>query len=84
MLGCGMGYGPGASVKVWQQMLLPSDELWEGEFNGGCVDEARKNHQLDGIKVLIGDQGNKEVLKSWINELKGGKFDIIIDDGGKF
>lgn len=79
-LGCDMNYGPGASTKVWQKWL-PRAEIWQAELNGDCVDKARNLHMLDEIKTLVGDQGNPEDLKRWIEE-SGGNFDFIIDDGG--
>ena len=81
MLGCDMIYGPGESVKVWQNIFLPTDELWEGEFNKACVDESKKNGKLGGLNVLVGDQSNSDVLAGWIKD-SGNNFDIIIDDGG--
>jgi hypothetical protein len=80
-LGCDMGYGPGASVKLWKQ-LFPKAELWEGEFNAECVEKSKQNGQLDGIHTLTGDQETNAVLDQWIEQSNGGHFDIIIDDGG--
>lgn len=79
-LGCDMNYGPGASVRLWKE-LFPEAELWEAEYNGRCVEKSSAKGQLDGIKTLVGDQGNPEVLDRWIKE-SGGNFDVIIDDGG--
>merc|ERR1711865_1027912 len=75
-LGCDMGYGPGASVQVWKK-LLPHAELWEAEYEGECVKKAIEKNQLEGIHTLVGDQGDFNVLDSWI-ETSGGNFDIII------
>lgn len=79
-LGCNMDYGAGASVKIWKK-LFPQAELWEAEYVKECAEKAQANGQLDGINVLIGDQGDFKTLDSWI-EKSGGNFDIIIDDGG--
>jgi hypothetical protein len=79
-LGCDMNYGPGASVRLWKE-LFPEAELWEAEYDGRCVEKSSAKGQLDGIKTLVGDQGNPEVLDRWIKE-SGGNFDVIIDDGG--
>jgi len=79
-LGCNMAYGPGASVQIWKK-LFPLAELWEAEYVEECVETAEKKNQLDDIHVLVGDQADKSVLDSWV-EKSGGKFDIIIDDGG--
>lgn len=79
-LGCNMGYGPGASVALWEK-LLPRAELWEADYNGGCVENARKNGLLDGVHTVIGDQGDRETVRRWVKE-SGGEFDIVVDDGG--
>lgn len=79
-LGCRMAYGPGASVGLWKT-LFPNAELWEAEYDGKCVKEAKEKGQLDGINTLVGDQADMKTLDSWI-EQSGGNFDAIIDDGG--
>ena len=66
-------------MKLWKE-LFPHAELWEAEYNAGCV-EKHRNTTLKGINVLVGDQENLEVLDSWV-ETSGGDFDVIIDDGG--
>lgn len=81
-LGCDMNYGPGASVKVWKQIFEGRDvDIWEAEFDADCVKKAKAEGKLEGINTLTGDQADPEVLKRWIDE-SGGKFDVIIDDGG--
>ena len=79
-LGCDMFYGPGASVAVYKA-LFPRAELWEAEYNGDCVENAKNNGMLNGINTLVGDQGNVSVLDEWI-ATSNGNFDVIIDDGG--
>lgn len=79
-LGCNMEYGPGASVSIWKT-LLPDADLWEAEYDEECLIKAKNEGKLEGLNLLIGDQGDVDVLDSWISK-SGGKFDIIIDDGG--
>ena len=79
-MGCDMAYGPGASVQLWKK-LFPQADIWEAERNKRCMESAKENNQLEGINALVGDQGDLRVLDSWI-EQSGGKFDVIIDDGG--
>lgn len=79
-LGCDMKYGPGASVKLWKE-LLPEAELWEAEYYGDCVKKNKEKGQLEGVNTLVGDQSDPKVLDEWI-EKSGGDFDVIIDDGG--
>jgi len=78
-LGCDMGYGPGASVALHKK-LFPQAELWEAEYDAACV-EKHRDGTLKGINLLTGDQGDDTVLDGWI-EQSGGKFDVVIDDGG--
>ncbi len=79
-LGCNMNYGPGSSVKLWKA-LFPEVDLWEAESDAKCVEKSTREGSLEGINVLVGDQADYNVLDSWINK-SGGKFDVIIDDGG--
>lgn len=79
-LGCDMDYGPGASVNLYKK-LFPKAELWEAEYNAACVKKHMEDGMISDIHVLIGDQGNDEVLDGWI-EQSGGQFDVVIDDGG--
>jgi hypothetical protein len=81
-LGCDMTYGPGASVVVWKAIFnRPTDEIWEAEYDAECVEKSLKNGQLNGIHPLVGDQANNDTLNDWITK-SGGKFDLVIDDGG--
>ena len=64
-LGCGMSYGPGASMKLWQKLFKDSQvDLWMADVDAACVEKYKQ--QLAGINVLIGDQGNKTVLADWV------------------
>lgn len=81
-LGCGMEYGPGASVFLWRKLFAGRDvEIWEAEAEAECVEKSKREGKLDDIKVLTGNQANNDVLARWVSE-SGGKFDVIIDDGG--
>jgi len=55
--------------------------LWEAEYDQVCAESAQEKGQLNGINLLIGDQGDPDVLDAWI-DTSGGNFDVIIDDGG--
>eukprot|EP00551_Chaetoceros_affinis_P003167 CAMPEP_0203643266 /NCGR_PEP_ID=MMETSP0088-20131115/8706_1 /ASSEMBLY_ACC=CAM_ASM_001087 /TAXON_ID=426623 /ORGANISM="Chaetoceros affinis, Strain CCMP159" /LENGTH=301 /DNA_ID=CAMNT_0050499399 /DNA_START=95 /DNA_END=1000 /DNA_ORIENTATION=+ len=80
-LGCDMNYGPGASVALWRK-LIPQAEIWEGEYDAECVENAKRNGMLNDINVVTGDQGDVNVLDDWIRQMNGGEFDVVIDDGG--
>ena len=79
-LGCNMKYGPGASVNLWK-LLFPEADLWEAEFDRHCVKKSKAKGELEGLNILVGDQGDPKVLDEWIQQ-SGGEFDVIIDDGG--
>lgn len=81
-LGCDMLYGPGASVVVWKDIFKGHDvDIWEAEFDAACVKKSKEEGKLEDIEALTGDQADPVVLQRWIQE-SGGKFDVIIDDGG--
>ena len=44
-LGCNMGYGPGASMKLWAN-LLPHAEVHFAEYDGACVDKWVRRHSI--------------------------------------
>lgn len=77
-LGCGMGYGPGASSQIWPK-LFPFGEIWFADLNEQCL-QTYWNASLPWSYV-IGNQSKAGDLERWINET-GGNFDFIIDDGG--
>jgi len=79
-LGCGMGYGPGASVFLWKA-LFPNAHLWEAEYDAQCVHHSQAAGLLDGINVVTGDQGNQATVQGWVAQ-SGGHLDAVIDDGG--
>lgn len=83
-LGCDSDYGAGHSVAAWKA-LVPEAELWMAEFNGKCVEKHKANLTKQGVHdVLVGDQGNPQILQQWIKQSNAtnNQFDIIIDDGG--
>ena len=80
-LGCNMNYGPGKSVYVWRKLFGESAEIWEGEFDAVCAQKLKDTGALQGINVVVGDQENKTTVNEWV-VTTGGKFNVIIDDGG--
>lgn len=81
-LGCDMKYGPGASVKLWKQILKISDEIWEAEVDKDCAEKFKKT--LEDVKIVSGDQADEATLRRWVVETNANNegFDVIIDDGG--
>eukprot|EP00607_Mallomonas_marina_P000186 CAMPEP_0182427976 /NCGR_PEP_ID=MMETSP1167-20130531/20929_1 /TAXON_ID=2988 /ORGANISM="Mallomonas Sp, Strain CCMP3275" /LENGTH=156 /DNA_ID=CAMNT_0024610587 /DNA_START=206 /DNA_END=673 /DNA_ORIENTATION=- len=82
-LGCGMPYGPGESIPVWQYIFGGSDtlELWVTDIDKNCIEDMRKQGKLEGVHTLVGDQNEEEDMMRWATE-SGGNFSVIIDDGG--
>jgi len=79
-LGCNMEYGPGESLKVWVEYFKDIKlELHFMEYNRKCAELWQP--KFPNIKFHIGDQANESDLQKLIDE-SGGKFDLIIDDGG--
>ncbi len=81
-LGCNMGTGPavGASARLWRR-YFPHAEVWFAEYDARCVQARERELQALGVRVVMGDQEDPEVLWRWVNETGGG-FDLIVDDGG--
>ena len=73
MLNIGLGCED-VSARLWRK-LLPKANLWEAETKVTCV-----GSEIEGLNSLTGDQGDVQVLDSWV-EKSGGMFDIIVDDG---
>ena len=80
-LGCDSGYGPGKSVAVWKALYGKHADIWEAEYVAECVTKTKAEGKMEGINIVTGDQGNKTVVERWVQET-GGKFNVIIDDGG--
>lgn len=80
-LGCGMSYGPGASVALWQLLFWSDAEIWEAEYDTRCVAYGRWRRRWPGIHIITGDQGDRPTVEAWVRET-GGQFDVVIDDGG--
>jgi len=76
-LGCGMPYGPGASIPVWREYFKGRVDIHVFEFDRTCGQKWEREKGSD-VTMHYGDQANVEDLKP----LFGENFDIIIDDGG--
>ena len=74
-LGCGMPYGPGKSIPVWQD-YLPNALISILEYDEKC---ARPFETLVN-KLYIVDQRDREKMRK-VGE-QSGPYDIIVDDGG--
>lgn len=77
-MSCDMVRGsPGASTTLWTR-VLPNAEVWQAELHGDC---AKRIGSKLPVHVLVGDQGDPTVVRSWVRTTGGG-FHAIIDDGG--
>lgn len=65
-----IGLGDGGSLQMWKEYFGPNAKIYG-------VDIAAVAHD-EGIRVFMGDQGDKDFMKSVAREAGG--FDIIIDD----
>lgn len=80
-MGCDGANFYGGSIEIWNAIFSEKDDLWTADHSGECIETAKKDGTIRRFKALIGDQGNNETLAQWM-KTSGGKFDIIIDDGG--
>lgn len=69
-----IGIFKGGSLQLWKKFFGQNSIIHGIDINKNCA-----KFQEDRIKIHIGDQGDKEFLKS-LGETYG-PFDIIIDDG---
>jgi cephalosporin hydroxylase len=70
-----IGVAYGGSLRMWRDYFGPGTEVV-----GIDVDPACKQFQEAGMRVLIGDQGNRAFLASVREQVP--RIDILIDDGG--
>jgi 23S rRNA U2552 (ribose-2'-O)-methylase RlmE/FtsJ len=64
----------GGSLKLWREYFGTDAQIF-----GIDIDPAAKQYEAEGIKIFIGDQGDKKFLADVLDEVGG--FDIVIDDG---
>jgi hypothetical protein len=77
-LGCDMNYGPGKSYYTWLE-YFPHVDLYYIEYDAACAEQWK--HKTERATVYTGDQADVVFLERFLNET-GGRFDVIIDDGG--
>ena len=71
---CEIGVETGSSLRMWEE-FFPRATIYGIDVNADC-----KQLESDRIRIVIGNQGDREFLESFIAEA-GGLFDVIIDDG---
>lgn len=88
--GCGHHGERGSSANMWKSFFHmrhgPGVDLWEIDWPSSlqkCIDEYYKDWPKGSIvnEIFLGDQSNVTFLTEVVS-VTGGRFDIIIDDGG--
>jgi hypothetical protein len=69
------GVSQGGSLQMWRHYFGPQAQLFGVDINPNC-----RQFEEPGIKIFIGDQENREFLRSLATTLP--QIDILIDDGG--
>ncbi|SFX59955.1 Methyltransferase domain-containing protein [Thermoactinomyces sp. DSM 45891] len=72
-----IGVFHGGSLQMWKDYFGPQATIYGLDINPQC-----KCIEEDQIKIIIGDQGDRDFWRRTIPELP--QFDIIIDDGGHY
>ncbi len=70
-----IGVYQGGSLQMWKEYFGPKAQIW-----GVDVDPKCKAFEEEQIRVLIGDQENRDFLRSLVRTLP--RLDILLDDGG--
>ena len=69
------GISHGGSLQMWRQYFGPQCRIYGVDINPHC-----KQLEEDGIEIFIGDQENRDFLRSLAARIP--RIDILIDDGG--
>lgn len=69
------GVSQGGSLLMWRDYFGPKARLIGVDINPACLDAAG-----DQIEIVIGDQEDREFLRSLAQRI--GKVDVLIEDGG--
>lgn len=70
-----IGVFKGGSLAMWRKYFGPQAKIF-----GVDIDPVCKDFEMDGIKVIIGDQEDRTFLRKLVAQV--GALDIVIDDGG--
>lgn len=69
------GVSQGGSLEMWRDYFGPQARLFGVDINPEC-----RRFEGEGVRIFIGDQGDRAFLRSLAEELP--TIDILIDDGG--
>ena len=70
-----VGVSHGGSLQMWKEYFGPHAKIFGIDINPHC-----KQLEEEQIEIFIGDQADREFLKSLIEKIP--RIDILIDDGG--
>jgi cephalosporin hydroxylase len=70
------GVNQGGSLEMWRDYFGP-----EAKIFGVDIDPRCQQFEADNIRILIGDQADKEFLEQVVAEI-GAPIDVVIEDGG--
>lgn len=71
---CEIGLQNDFSIRMWEE-FFPNAEIYGIDIDPKC-----KKFEGDRRRVFIGDQGDKQFLNKFLDEV-GGDLDVVIDDG---
>lgn len=71
---CEIGLQNEASIKMWEE-FFPNAEIFGIDIDPKCA-----KFSGDRRRVFIGDQGDRQFLNQFVEEIGGG-LDVVIDDG---
>ena len=69
------GVSQGGSLEMWQEYFGPGARLYGVDINPAC-----RRFEEEGVRIFIGDQGDRAFLRRLVREVP--RPDILIDDGG--
>ena len=69
------GVSQGGSLQMWKDYFGPQCKIYGIDINHHC-----KQFEEEQVKIYIGDQSDRDFLKSLVTEIP--RIDILIDDGG--
>lgn len=69
------GVQHGGSARMWRDYFRPRSRIYGIDKDSRCVSVAS-----EGIEIIIGDQEDRDFLKTLVDKLP--KIDVLIDDGG--
>lgn len=72
-----LGVFHGGSMQMWKDYFGPRAKIYGVDINEHC-----KQLEEDQVEIFIGDQSDREFLKSLLNKIP--RIDILLDDGGHF